>query len=75
MPRPAEDKQKRLKEHCKKIADFFQASASNMFEGQNGLIFNLEFDDAKKFEEFAEYLRAQGLLLVDSNQTKSGEVH
>jgi hypothetical protein len=75
MPLPAEDKQERVKEDCKKIADLFEASATDMFESQNGLIFHLEFDDAKKFGEFAEYLRANGLLRVDSIQTKSGEVH
>jgi hypothetical protein len=75
MPLPAEDKQERLKEDCKKIAELFEASATDMFEGQDGLIFHLEFDDAKKFGEFAEYLRAHGLLRVDSVQTKSGKVH
>jgi hypothetical protein len=75
MPLTAEDKQERVKEDCKNIADLFEASATDMFEGQNGPIFHLEFDDAEKFEKFSEYLRAHGSLPVDSVQTKSGEVH
>ena len=46
-----------------------------MFEGQHGLIFHLEFDDAAKFAKFAEYLRTHGLLHVDRMQTKSDKVH
>ena len=52
-----------------------EASATAMFEGQDGLIFHLEFDDAAKFGKFAEYLRAHGLLRVDRVQTKSDKVH
>lgn len=75
MPLPAAGMQERLKEDCKKIADLFEASATAMFEGQDGLIFHLEFDDAAKFENFAECLRAHGLLRVDRIQTKSNKVH
>lgn len=75
LPKPAEDKQERLKEDCKKIADLFEASATAMFEGQDGLIFHLEFDDAAKFGKFATYLRSHGLLRIDRVQTKSDKVH
>lgn len=75
LPAPAPDKQEQIKEDCKKIADLFEASATAMFEGQDGLIFHLEFDDAAKFGKFAEYLRAHGLLCVDRIQTKSDKVH
>jgi hypothetical protein len=75
MPIPAEDKQQQIKKDCKKIADLFEASATAMFEGQDGLIFHLEFDDAAKFGKFAEYLRSHGLLRVDRIQTKSDRVH
>jgi hypothetical protein len=75
MPVPAEDKQQQIKKDCKKIADLFEASATAMFEGQDGLIFHLEFDDAAKFGKFAEYLRSHGLLRVDRIQTKSHRVH
>jgi len=75
MPVPAADKQKQIKEDCKKIADLFEASATAMFEGQDGLILHLEFDDAAKFGKFAEYLRAHGLLRMDRVQTKSDKVH
>jgi len=75
MPAPAADKQEQIKEDCRKIADLFEASATAMFEGQDGLIFHLEFDDAAKFGKFAEYLRAHGLLRVDRIQTKSDKVH
>jgi len=74
MPIPAADKE-RLKEDCKKIAELFEASATAMFEGQDGMIFHLEFDDAAKFGKFAEYLRAHGLLRIDRIQTKSDKVH
>lgn len=46
---PAADKQERLKEDCKKIADLFEGSATAMFEGRDGLIFHVEFDDAASF--------------------------
>lgn len=75
MPAPAPDKQEQIKEDCKKIADLFEASSTAMLEGQDGLIFHLEFDDAAKFGKFAEYLKAHGLLRVDCIQTKSGKVH
>jgi len=75
LPVPAEDKQDLIKEDCKKIADLFEASATAMFEGQDGLIFHLEFDDAAKFGKFTEYLRTHGLLRVDRVQTKSDKVH
>jgi hypothetical protein len=75
MPAPAADKEAQVKEDCKKIADLFEASASDTFEGQDGLIFHLEFDDAVKFGKFAEYLRAHGLLRVDRIQTKSDKIH
>ncbi|PYT93035.1 MAG: hypothetical protein DMG36_11925 [Acidobacteria bacterium] len=75
MPVPAADKQERIKEDCKKIADLFEASATAMFEGQDGLIFHLEFDDAAKFGKFAEYLRFHGLLRVDAIHTKSDKIH
>ena len=75
MPVPTEDKQEQIKEDCKKIADLFEASATAMFEGQDGLIFHLEFDDAVKFGKFAEYLRSHGLLRVDRMQTGSDKVH
>ena len=74
MSMPAADKQERLKKDCKRIADLFEASAT-MFEGQDGLIFHLEFDDAAKFGKFAEYLRTHGLLRVDCIPTKSDKVH
>src|SRR5947208_9429650 len=70
MPLTTADKQEKLKEDCKKIAELFEASATAMFEGQDGLIFHLEFDDAAKFGKFAEYLRTHGLLRVDRIQTK-----
>ena len=75
MPVPAAEKQDRLREDCKKIADLFEASASDMFESQDGLVFHLEFDDATKFGKFTEYLRTHGLLRVDRVQTKSDKVH
>lgn len=75
MPAPAGNKQEQIKEDCKKIAELFEASATAMFEGEDGLIFHLEFDDAAKFGKFAEYLRAHGLLRVDRIQTKSNRVH
>jgi hypothetical protein len=75
MPVPAADKQERIKEDCKKIADLFEASATAMFEGQDGLIFHLEFDDAAKFGRFAAYLRSHGLLRVDAVHTKSDKIH
>jgi len=75
MPVPAADQQEQIKEDCGKIADLFEASATAMFEGDDGLIFHLEFDDAAKFGKFAEYLRAHGLLRVDRIQTKSDKVH
>ena len=75
MPVPTEEKQDQIKEDCKKIADLFEASATAMFEGEDGLIFHLEFDDAAKFGKFAEYLRSHGLLRVDRIQTKSDRVH
>ena len=75
MPLAAADKQERLKEDCKKIADLFEASATATFEGQDGLIFHVEFDDPAKFGKFAEYLRAHGVLRVDRIQTKSNKVH
>ena len=75
MPAPAADRQERIKEDCKKIADLFEASATAMFEGQDGLIFHLEFDDAAKFGRFAAYLRSHGLLRVDVIHTKSDRVH
>ena len=75
MPVPSADKKKQIKEDCRKIADLFDASATAMFEGQDGLIFHLEFDDAAKFGKFAEYLRSHGLLRVDRIQTKSDRVH
>ena len=75
MPVPAENKQEQIKKDCKKIADVFEASGTAMFEGQDGLIFHLEFDDAAKFGRFAEYLRSHGLLRVDRIQTKSDKVH
>ena len=75
MPAPAPEKQEQIKEDCKKIADLFEASATAIVEGQDGLIFHLEFDDAAKFGKFAEYLRSHGLLRVDRIQTKSDKVH
>lgn len=75
MPAPEPEKQEQIKEDCKKIADLFEASATAMFEGQDGLIFHLEFDDATKFGKFTEYLRSHGLLRVDRVQTKSDKVH
>ena len=72
---PTADKQERLKEDCKKIAELLEASATAMFEGQDGLIFHLQFDDAAKFGKFAEYLRTHGLLRVDRMQTKSDKLH
>jgi hypothetical protein len=75
LPVPAAEKQEQIKEDCKKIADLFEASAADMFESQDGLIFHLEFDDAAKFGKFAEYLRSHGLLRVDRIQTKSDKVH
>jgi len=75
MPAPAADKQERIKEDCRKIADLFEASATAMFEGRDGLIFHLEFDDVAKFGKFAEYLRAHSLLRVNRIQTKSDKVH
>ena len=75
MPLPVAEKQERLREDCKKIADLFEASASDMFESRDGLVFHLEFDDAVKFGKFAEYLRRHGLLRVDRVQTKSDRVH
>lgn len=75
MPVPAANKREKLKQDCKKIADLFEASATAMFEGQDGLIFHLEFDDAAKFGKFADYLRAHGLLRVDGDQVKSGNVN
>jgi hypothetical protein len=60
--------QGRLQEHR-------YASATAMFEGQDGLISHLEFDDSAKFGRFAEYWRAHGLLRVDRIQTKSDKVH
>lgn len=75
MPVPTEDKHEQIKEDCKKIADLFEASATAMFEGQDGLIFHLEFDDAVKFGKFAEYLSSHGLLRVDRIQTRSDKVH
>jgi hypothetical protein len=74
-PLPAEDKQAWAKEDCKNIADLFAASVADTFDSQNGPILHLEFDDAKKFEKFAEYLRAHGALCVDLVQTKSGKAH
>jgi hypothetical protein len=75
LPVPAKDRQERIKEDCKRIADLFEASSTGMFETQDGLVFHLEFDDAKKFGKFAEYLRAHGLLRVDAIHTKSDKVH
>lgn len=75
LPVPTEDEQEQIKEDCKKIADLFEASATAMFEAQDGLVFHLEFDDATKFGKFAEYLRSHGLLRVDRIQTKSDKVH
>lgn len=75
MPLPAEDKQEQIKKDCKKIAELFEASATEMLESQEGLIFHLEFDDATKFGKFAEYLRAHGLLRIDAVHTKSDKVH
>lgn len=75
MPAPAAEKQEQIKGDCKKIADLFEASATAMFESQDGLIFHLEFDNATKFGKFAEYLRTHGLLRVDRIQTKSDKVH
>lgn len=50
-------------------------SATAMFEGRDGLLFHVEFDDAAKFWKLAEYLRAHGLLRVERMQTKSNQVH
>lgn len=75
MPLPTTERRERLKKDCKKIAELFEASATAMFEGQDRLIFHLEFDDAAKFAKFAEYLRTHGLLHVDRMQTKSDKVH
>lgn len=75
MPLPAEDKQEQIKNDCKRIAELFEASATDMFENQDGLIFHLEFDDAAKFGEFAEYLRAHRLLRIDAIHTKNDKVH
>jgi hypothetical protein len=75
MPLTAEDKQERVKEDCKNIAELFEASATDTFEGQDGAILHFEFDDAKKLAKFTEYLRAHGALRVDSVPTKSGKVH
>lgn len=75
MSAPAEDKQGKIKEECEKIAEFFEASSTDTFETQDGLVFHLEFDDAEKFGKFAEFLEARGLLHVDAIQTKSDKVH
>lgn len=75
MPVPAADMEERIREDCKKIAEIFEASATDVFESQDGLIFHLEFDDPAKFGEFTEYLRAQGLLRIDAIHTKSDKVH
>ncbi|PYT65602.1 MAG: hypothetical protein DMG39_28835 [Acidobacteria bacterium] len=75
MPVPPEDGQERIKEDCKKIADLFEASATALFETQDGLVFHLEFDDVAKFGRFAEYLKAQGLLRIDAIHTKSNKIH
>jgi hypothetical protein len=75
MPLPPDDRQERVKEDCKKIADLFEASSTAMFETQNGLIFHLEFDEVEKFVTFVEYLKAYGLLRVDAVHTKNGLVH
>lgn len=75
MPVAAEDKQEKIKEDCNRIADLFEASSTATFQSQDGLVFHLEFDDAEKFEKFAKYLRAQGLLGTDATHTKSDRLH
>lgn len=75
MPAPAADKQEQIKEDCKRIADLFKAIATAMFEGQDGLILHLEFDDPAKLGKFTEYLRAHGSRRVERIQTRSDQVH
>jgi hypothetical protein len=71
----AEESQQRIKEDWKKFSEHWGASEAALTEGENGLLFHLEFDDEEKFSKFAGYLKAQGLLGEDEIPCDSKKVH
>jgi len=68
-----EEELEKISQDCKKMAAFFEANATDVFEGQEGPIFHLEFDSPEKFEKFAEYLKSCNLLPADAIRSKSEE--
>lgn len=77
MPRlvSVEEDQQRIKEDWKNIFEQWGASEAELTEGEERLLFHLEFDDAEKFGKFADFLRAQGLLGEDEIPSVSKKVH
>ena len=72
LPGALEKEKGKVKEDYKEMAELFEIKSSVVSEGQDGLIFHLEFDDVEKLGKFLEYLQAQGVLRPDEVHTKNG---